>query len=144
MSEMTTENRSQCLPSEFTWIADQNPSLSNGRWRDVSAEAGAIVANDILDRVRVHIFDSSQGEWNVHVVVDGYTDGEGDEIKPTPVGDLLEMVRYWKDDGAVKGLVELLRFHADRLEKEMKERADERIKLRTGERLHPNGAARHR
>jgi hypothetical protein len=44
--------RTPCQPSGFEWIAEQNPGLCHKSWRQVAVEAGAIVANDILDRAK--------------------------------------------------------------------------------------------
>lgn len=103
-------------PIDFTWVAEQNLHLYGRDWRTVAAMAGAIVADDILSRVSMSIFDDKDGEWQVHVFVDAYTDGAGDEIQPVALASLIEAVSGYGESDAALGLVALLREQANRLE----------------------------
>lgn len=113
--------RKKCDPADFGWIAEQCPDLESMGWRKVAAAAGAVVANDILDKIEVRLFETAAGEWRVHVFVEAYTDGPGDEIPPVPLNAVLDDVAMVTSYGpmVVEKLVDLLRRHADRLQSEI-------------------------
>lgn len=116
---METKQRLPVKSSDFTWIAEQWPQLSQMPWWQASSEVGAFVVNDMLDKVFVSLWPVSATDrnWEVGVHIDAYTESHEDESVPVPLDQLLGEVDIHLCDGdTLLNLVALLRKHADRIE----------------------------
>lgn len=117
---MTEIKQGYTWPSDdFCWISEVSPELSKLGWEAVAAEAGAIIANDVFDEIRVGLFPDCTPAmgWNVHVLMGWYTDLKETELPAVSLDNLLGSVdRFHADKHCMKDLIGLLRRHADRLE----------------------------